>query len=256
MRKFFLASFVLSATLALAGSSFALEKVSILDTLENDGWTSGSTCSIIYYNRCTLWSYGWTGFGDGGRFGICADNCCAPDQGVVTATQMRVFTPAPSGYGFTGLVALETVDGNCCPNGVLASQPYLPTGPFDVHFWAQAVPAQFALVVTLMDSDDNNGNGVADFPSPAVIGTDHPAAGPSGPQACGTCYPLNRTNHTFQWVQGPPSEAGGPAAGSACPGVPFNDGICDAQLRWEIFLSCHPVSVEASSWGSIKNLYR
>ncbi len=236
MRKFFLVSFVLSATLALAGAGFALEKTRVLDTAENDGWTSGSTCSIIYYNRCTLWSWAWSGFGDGGRMGVCADNCCAPDAGVVTATQIRIFTGAPSGYGFTGSVALANVDANCCPTTTLASQPHLPTGPFDVHFWSQAVPAQFAVVLTM-----------AGATNPATVGTDHPAAGPTGPQACGFCYPLNRANHSFAW---------GTAATPVCPGSTFNDGVCDAQLRWDIFLTCTPVSVEDSSWGSVKNLYR
>jgi len=237
MRKFFLVSFVLSAMLCLASASIALEKTSVLDTQAGDGWTSGATCSIIYYNRCNGWSFGWSGFGDGGKLGVCADNCCSPDAGVVTATQLRVFSPSSTGYGFTGTAAITNVDSNCCPTNVLASVPYLPTGPFDVHFWSQAVGAQFAVVYTLA-GDANNG----------VIGTDHPSAGPTGPQACGFCYPLTRPNHTYFW--------GNNASGPLCPGSTLNDGVCDTQLRLDIWMACTPVSVEDSSWGSVKNLYR
>jgi hypothetical protein len=240
MRKFFLVSFVLSATLALAGTGFALEKTRVLDTQADEGWTSGSSCTIVYYNRCTLWSWAWSGFGDGGTFGVCADNCCTPERGIVTATTLRIFMAAPPGYNFTGTASLETVDANCCPTGVLASQPWLPTGAFgglyDLHLWAQIVPAKFAVVYT-----------VAGAANPMQVGTDHPAAGPTGPQACGFCYPLNRPNHSYAW---------GSAASPVCPGSTFNDGICDAQLRLDIYLTCQPVSVDASSWGSVKNLYR
>ncbi len=222
------------ATTTLVSSADALEKVVRFDT-EESGWTSGSTCLIIYYNRCTLWSWAWSGFGDGGRLGVCADNCCVPDAGLVTATQMRVFTGAPTGYGFTGSIALTNVDANCCPTTTLASQPHLPTGPFDVHFWAQAVPLKFALVLTM-----------ASATNPAMIGTDHPAAGPTGPQACGFCYPLNRANHSFAW---------GTAATPVCPGSTFNDGVCDAQLRWDIFGLC-PTTVGPESWSRIKAIYR
>jgi hypothetical protein len=44
-------------------------------------------------------------------------------------------------------------------------------------------------------------------------------------------------------------------ANPICPGSPFNDGICDAQLFWDIDLAC-AVSVEDTSWGKIKDLYR
>jgi len=241
MRKFFLVSFVLSAMLAVAGASFALEKTRVLDNSADDnGWAAGSTCSIVYWNRCTLWGFSWSGFGEKAVIGVCADNCCTPEQGVVTETRHWFFTNAPAGYGFTGTVALSTVDANCCPNGTLASQPFLPAGFPGIVAWAQVVPAKFAVVMTLED-------GTGGLANPAGVATDHPSAGPTGPQACGFCYPLNRVNHSFGW---------GTTTTPACPGSTFNDGVCDAQLRWSIFMACHPVSVEASSWGAVKNLYR
>jgi len=236
MRKFFLACFVMTAVFAMAANGFALEKRSVADTATpSGGWNSAATCSIIYYNRCTLWSWAWGGFGAGDRYGVCADRCC--NNGVLAQTQNRVFTAAPSGYGFTGTVSVTNADANCCPTGAaLASQPWLPTGPFDVHNWNVAVPAKFCLVYTF----GPNGEG------PARIGTDHPAAGPTGPVACGTCYPTTRVNHSFAW---------GTAHTPSCPGSVFFDGICDAQARVDIFLTC-PVAVEPQTWGNIKNLYR
>ncbi len=223
---------------ALASHVSALEKVAVFDPHDGEsGWQSGGgSCSIIYYNRCTLWSWAWSGFGDGGRFGVCAVSCCAPQPGLVTSTQVRVFTGAPSGYGFTGTIALQTVDQNCCPAQVLDWQPYIPRGPFDVHSWYTAVPASFAVVVTASGATN-----------PATWGTDHPAPGPTGPQACGFCYPLNRANHSFAW---------GTEASPVCPGSTFYDGACDAQLRFDIFVVGCVDDVESSSWGSVKALYR
>jgi hypothetical protein len=40
-----------------------------------------------------------------------------------------------------------------------------------------------------------------------------------------------------------------------CPGSRFNDGICDAELLWDVSFACL-IPVEESSWGSIKALYR
>ncbi len=226
---------------AVASNANALEKRARFDTAVPEyEWQSGSSCSIIYYNRCTLWSLAWSGFGDGDRFGVFAENCCdALDFGIVTATQLRVFTGAPAGYGFTGTVAIETVDRSGCPSSVRASQPYLPTGPFDVHFWSQTVHAEFAFVVT-----------TAGEANPAAFGTDHPAAGPTGPQACGFCYPLNRVNHSFVW---------GSVDSPLCPGRSFHDGVCDAQLRlemWVVMYDACTVAVTENSWGKIKSLYR
>lgn len=249
MRKFFLASFVLVAALCMATSGFALEKTArpIADTLDGPtGWNAAATCAIIYYNRCTLWSYGWTGFGFGDRLGVCADACCP--NGTVAQTVFRVFTGAPAGYGFTGTASITNVDSHCCPTNTLASQPWLPTGPFDTHNWNVPVGGQFAVVYAF--------GCVSGAGSPIAIGTDHPSAGPTGPQACGFCYPLNRPNHSYYWGSDGSCAGGTPAI---CPGLTFLDLTpsepCAPQLRIDIFMNC-PVSVEPKTWGSVKDLYR
>jgi hypothetical protein len=123
----------------------------------------------------------------------------------------------------------------------IQSQPYLPTYvtfPFSVVNWnCVPVPSRFAIVIRLNEDS---------FASPASFGSDHPAAGPTGPESCGLCFPANRPNRSYQY---------GTADSPICPGIPFNDGICDAQLFWDIDLAC-TVSVEESSWGQIKVLYR
>jgi hypothetical protein len=98
------------------------------------------------------------------------------------------------------------------------------------------VPDQFAVAFTF-------GAGVQ---TPLALTADHPAAGPTGPPACGSCFPTTRENHSFYW---------GTAATSICPGSAFNDGVCDSQFLWDASMHC-VTSVESSSWGAIKGLYR
>jgi hypothetical protein len=244
MRKFFVTTFVLAAMLCLASSGMALEKrAHYADDNRSDDWNAGATCRVNYYNICTGWVWCWSGFGAGGRIGLVVDSCCgAGESAALLQTQHFMCTSAPSGYGFTGTIAVHSVDANNCPVGApIASQPYLPAGnpQFQVVAWGGVpVPNKFAVVVTVAEN--------LGIPNPVAFGTDHPAAGPTGPVACGTCYPSNRPNHSFAY---------GTVASPACPGSTFNDGICNAQLFWDIDLVC-AVSVEESSWGSIKGLYR
>jgi hypothetical protein len=245
MRKFFVTTFVLAAMLCLATSSMALEKKAVsFDGSLSDDWNAGASCRVSYYNICTGWVWCWSGFGDDFRIGQVIDSCCGPnEQAALLQSAHFLCTAAPAGYGFTGTIAVHNADANNCPVGApIASQPYLPayvTFPFSVVAWpAVPVPSKFVLVITTSE---------AGFASPAAFGTDHPAAGPTGPVACGTCYPTNRVIRSFGY---------GTTASPSCPGSTLNDGVCDAQFFWDIDLVCGPVSVEDSSWGAIKGLYR
>jgi hypothetical protein len=242
MRKFFVTTSVLAAMLCLASSGFALEKrAAVLNADRSDDWNAGATCRVSYYNICTGWVWVWSGFGDNAKIGQVMNSCCGQGESA-GLLQAQIFCPtgAPSSYGFTGTLTAHAVDGNNCPTGpALASAPFLPTSAFTiVNFAGESVPSTFVLVANLEED--------LGIPSPASFGTEHPAAGPTGPQACGTCYPTNRVNRSFAY---------GTTASPVCPGSAFNDGVCDSQLFWDVFLSC-TVSVEESSWGSIKNLYR
>lgn len=241
MRKFFLACLAMTATLALASSSFALEKRVMRNTVDPDGWNSATTCQSTYFNTCTGWLWVWSGFGPGERVGVTNARCCV---GNLTQTQTYSLHGAPSGYGFTGTIAVQNADANLCPVGApLASQPWLGAGDGSaitllVHNWNVAIPnATFALVYTFGPAAS----------SPIDIITEHPLAGPTGPEACGTCYPTSRVNHSFDWLT---------TSTPLCPGSAFNDGSgCSAQICVIQFMSCG-VAVEPQTWGNIKNLYR
>jgi hypothetical protein len=244
MRKFFLTAFVLSAMLVFATSSFALEKTSIRATDDSrvDGWNASTTCAVWYYNFCTGWLWAWSGWGNGDILGVCYDTCCPPGfQTGLNITWHDISPPTPAGYGFTGSMGVYAADANCCPTGApIAAQPWLPTlSRWNSLQWGCVqVPNRFVLAVTMPGATNN----------PTRILTDHPAAGPTGPQACGFCYPNPRVNHTFYY---------GTAAAPYCPGTILTDGVCGAELEWEAWLCCmEPIGVEENSWGSIKNLYR
>lgn len=239
MRKFFLTAFVLSAMLVLAGSSFALEKTAVRMTDEDlaGGWTAVGTCSVVYYNTCTGWIWLWGGWSPGDIIGTCYDTCCGTGELTTLDQSVTYFRNiAPAGYGFTGTIAVQTADANMCPTGVLASAPLLPVLRWNYNNWGIQVPNRFAVTY-------EHGPGVA---NPTRPSTDHPAAGPTGPAACGYCFPTTRVARSFYY---------GTAASPLCPGSTFNDGVCDSNLLGLVFLNCS-VSVEESSWGSVKNLYR
>jgi hypothetical protein len=241
MRKFFVTTFVLAAMLCLATSGMALEKRSAPMIDSADDWNAGATCSINYSNTCTGWVWVWNGFGNGGRLGTVYNTCCgAGESSTLLGSTVFALSGPPPGYGYTGSIEVRAVDANDCPVGAaIASQPFLPgSAQAQPVVWGSVpVPNEFAIVLVMAEPG---------APNPAIIGTDHPAAGPTGPQACGSCYPLSRVNHTFAY---------GTAASPVCPGSTFFDGVCDAQLIWRADLACI-VSVEPSSWGSIKGLYR
>jgi hypothetical protein len=239
----FLAVAAWALSLGIPATSNALQKKSVRLPDDSNEWRGGSTaCSIRYYNTCTGWVWVWSGFAPEDRVGVNVQTCCPPGTatGVVSA-EIFVATSAPSGYGFTGTIDLWAADENGCPTGPsLASQPMLPTELWSVPDFSSSpvpVPDNFVITYTF---------GPGPLADPTGLGTDHPAAGPTGPAACGTCFPNSRTIHSFSY---------GNASTPACPGSVFNDGICDAELMWEINLVC-TTSVEQNSWGQIKGLYR
>ena len=238
MRKFFQTAFVLAASLVVASTGLALEKTAApMDADRADGWNAGTSVSVAYYNICTGWVWVWSGWSPNDVIGVSyegGNNC------TLNSNWWFFGTGSPAGYGFTGTVNINAADANRCPTGApLASQSFLPVSGWNVISWGGGVNVgsnDFTVTVEF-------GAGAA---NPAAAWTDHPAAGPTGPQACGTCYPNPRDNRTFYY---------GTAASPLCPGSALNDGICDAQFIQDAQLTC-TVSVEASTWGSVKNMYR
>jgi hypothetical protein len=229
----------------LAAPSLALEKQTRLFTDDNraDHWRAASSCDIVYYNFCTGWVWIWSGWAPGDRFGVALNSCCSNGNNTTAVNTGFAFfyTGSPSGYGFTGTMDVFDADDNGCPTGAaIASVPLLPTAQdWNAHDFANVVvpDSSFALVVTIGPGTSN----------PASIESDHPAAGPTGPAACGTCYSPSRVNHSFYW---------GTNAAPLCPGSTFNDGVCAGQLVMDTLVHCTVTAIEPSTWGAVKNLYR
>jgi hypothetical protein len=234
----------LVAVLAFAAPGVALEKSAarITDVEHDSAWRGTSTCSIVYYNICTGWIWNWSGWSPTDILGVSFDSCCDPSASTSVDGAFIYFTTgSPGGYGFTGSVDIQDANNTTgCPEGaVIANQSLLPlSGWNQITFSGGAVvpDGSFAMSFT-------TGAGVG---NPLTIATDHPAAGPTGPAACGTCYPTTRVNHTFYW---------GTTASPLCPGSALNDTVCDAQYLWDAQVTC-TTAVESSNWAEIKALYR
>jgi hypothetical protein len=239
----FLSLAALIAVLLVPSSGLALEKATARMTdIEPDGtWRGSSTCSVSYYNTCTGWIWQWNGWSPSDQLGTTFNACC-PGGTAVTGAQIYAWTGSPSGYGFTGSMDLFNADGDLCPTGAaLASVPLLPVSGWNAAAFGggSGVPvagSNFSVVVTMGTGSSN----------PVAFVTDHPAAGPTGPAACGSCFPTTRAAHSFYW---------GTPTTPVCPGSPLFDGICDAELFSFATMIC-TTPVESSTWGQVKNLYR
>jgi hypothetical protein len=243
-------SLVLAASIALvcaASPGAALEKTSARYTGEaRDEWVRASTsCQVAYYNLCTGWIWVWSGWDPEERFGVSFAPCCPGGFGQHELTRAFLFFQQgpPAGYGFTGTLDVWLADGQGCPSGgALRTSPFLPTSSWnEVDFTGNPVNVfggDFVVTYT-------TGNPMVGDPTAAV--TDHPAAGATGPAACGLCYPTTRTARSFYY---------GSASAPLCPGSPFTDLSCDAELLWDVEVLCTTTAVEGRSWGRIKELYR
>ncbi|MBZ0267812.1 hypothetical protein K8I85_06625 [bacterium] len=230
---------VLCGILAIAGPAHSLERRSVrADRGQRDGWDAGASCSITYANICSGWLYVWTGEEDD-VWGVVFDPCCASGQ--LISTQAYFWTGAPAGWGCTGTLAVSEVIDDCL-GATYDARPLIPPGrggPVQTDDWLGVLPGSVALTYTF--------GYVSHLPITPNIPSDHPAAGPTGPQACGYCYPSTRVTHFLSF---------GTTTAPLCPGSPFNDGVCDAEaLFWSAGFTC-AVSTQPSTWGAIKVLYR
>jgi hypothetical protein len=206
---------------------------------EGEEWASAGTCTVRYYNICTGWIWVWSGWFDDERIGTVYDRCC--QQAVLTLTSHLTFSGIPAGWGFTGTIGVYAADASDCPTGPpLAVRPWCPPvrSGWNTHAWSVAVPPAFVVQVAWgAPSQFTNSTGLA---------SDRSAAGPTGPQPCGTCFPTSRTTRSYQFgAQGAPY----------CPGHRLSDGTCDVEWLIDGQLFC-PVHTEDRSWGAIKSLYR
>jgi hypothetical protein len=235
--------YALVIALSLLGvtNALALEKRAVSITEQEIEWRADEvTCKLLYYNTCTGWIWVWSGWSPNDMMAVHFEACCPNSK--VKESWMYVDEGAPSGYAFEGVIAIHHLEGpgDCAFNSApLASQPFAPWYGWNYFEWPDVGVAQnFAIMVTMGPGVNN----------PIAITTDHPMQGPTGPQACGSCYPVNRTNHSFYY---------GTPGTLLCPGSPMNDGVCDAEFLWDCTIDCAlPSAIEATSWGKVKGLYR
>jgi hypothetical protein len=233
-----LASF-LAGTVCLATSASSLEKTSVRLDCEDVAWQANSTTTVAYYNLCTGWLWVWWSSEPGAQFGVWFES--PGDQAVLTETSLFEYDWVFPGYTYSATVDLFAADANGCPDGVpLASQPYVAVDyawTWVTYPWNVPMPNPFVLTVTFH-------NWTSPW-EPAII-TDHPAAGPTGPAACGYCYPTSRVTRSFIYNDG---------TNQHCPGLRFYDYVCDAELLWAARFNVG-VGVADKSWGRVKSLYR
>jgi hypothetical protein len=225
---------ILFAVLVFATSAMALEKTPALapDDDPHD-WAAVTTITVSYYNYCTGWVWIWGGWSPGEQIGTCfdlpGDACCLKE----TYNYFR--TDSPSAYGFTGTITIETACD--CSGYDILSQPWLPLQGWNSFTWNIPVTDPFLVKFTWAAPTG--------FTAVSRAYSDHPAVGPTGPQACGTCYPTTRVTHSFYYG----------INGTLCPGTRLSDGVCDIEWVIDAALTC-TISVEESSWGAIKGLYK
>lgn len=235
---------VLAAVLFDAGAALALEKAAaaLQGREPQDDWAAGASCTISYYNVCNGWVWAWSGWSDGDIVGFALDPCCDENGSqLLLSTNQNLWWGAfcGPGHGYTGILSIREVDDNGCPGTVLASQPFCPRSGDNVVMWNLPVSGPVMLTAEVYSAYSD---GLS-----LHWATDRPAAGPTGPQACGVCYPIDRVTHSFYF---------GRADTPLCPGSPFYDGVCNAELyRWSAAFAC-PTEVRPSTWASIKVLYR
>ncbi|MEZ5066000.1 MAG: hypothetical protein R3B81_14800 [bacterium] len=219
--------------------AFGLERTRelALDSPSESPWTEAVTCALQYYNYCTGWSWFWAAE-DGDRTGTVFE-ACHSDCEVLSASALFV-NSSQYGRGFMSLLGLYAVDENDCPQEPpLASMYYVQSGGWHTFdFGGVAVPPRFAIMTTHTN-----------YHYPGIdVGfvSDHPAAGPTGPPACGTCFPSDRVGHSYFW---------GNVDSPGCPGTLIEDTACPAEFLVNVQLSCAS-AVPQSSWSRLRSMFR
>ncbi len=234
----------LVAVFAAASVASALEKAPARWTgsESNDEWRGASTCSLAYYNLCAGWIWIYSGFGDGENFGTHFTSCCTSGEATnLLQLDLYFYTAAPASYGFTGSLEVYAADATPCPTGAaVMTQAHLPASGWNSFDYSGgggvAVPSDFIVLYTVAD-----GLGLG---NPTGIAADNPTENANA--LCDS--PGARTPHSYFW---------GTTLGPACPGSTMGDPNPSYDAEWlaAAVVEC-VVSVEESSWGEVKALYR
>ncbi len=236
LRWFVVATMLIVLSLATAVS--ALEKTPARwDGPERDGdWGRAATCSVSYYNICSGWVWNWSGWDPGDRLGTHYESCCGPtDTSYLMNFFMYFSAGSPPGYGFTGSIEVWPIDANKCPTGAaISTMAYTPVGGWnEITFAAPiVVPPEFAVFYA--------SNPTSVIPDPMAVYTDYPFTD------AGPCYPTTRVQQSYYW---------GTAISPTCPGSVFTDTPTNSELLSGVGMEC-VVSIDDTSWGTIKSIYR
>ncbi|MBZ0267737.1 hypothetical protein K8I85_06245 [bacterium] len=225
------AALALAVLLAGNGASSALETAPFVrDDDTESPWRASGSCTISYANTCTGWLYHWR-MESFRTYGVVFDPCCENTN--LESTAMR-FTAASMGYPM--LAEVSTADENGCPETSLAQKTFITTDS-EWHSLDWGIPCSGPIVVTV-SFVYNHGvvNGLAAYPG----------QGPTGPAACGNCYPVGQPAHSFYY---------GAFDDTICPPIPYVSGGCPIELLWSAAFSC-AISTESDTWGQLKALYR
>ena len=240
MRTFALVAALLSST----APAFALERTSVPleGRVDLANWSAGASCTVTYFNACTGWVWIWDGWSHTERVGMAINTCCPEGASAfLTTANFYAWRGVPSGYGFTGTASIYSVDSGGCLGTLLGKQPPLPATGDNITTWF--LPAHGRSIAMVYEHAGPR------YPDPTTWVSDHPAEGPTGPPACGTCYPSARSGDSYLF---------GLVGSPLCPGSNLNDGVCDAEWLWTATFLCADggVAVQPETWSAIKAMYR
>jgi hypothetical protein len=223
--------------LCFAHPAAALQKTAarMPETDRTDQWNAATTCTLAYYNTCTGWIWLWHFF-ECDVIGVCYTSPFESATGLLT-TSVLTYSWVPPGWAYTGTIDVWETDPDCCTMSHLSGQPFDFSGGWARNEWnGLIVPNRFLITVTLGPNSAY----------PPNFASDHPMVGPTGPQACGHCYPTNRKSQSYYF---------GNSHSPKCPPLTLSDGICCVEWIWDARV-CGPFGLEESSWSGIKLLYR
>ncbi len=234
------------AILSWVAPSLALERTPIrADDLESsEAWAAGATCTVSYYNICTGWYWVWrieVLASDGYSVGCVFEPPCGDGTATLEATNLFALEGFPPSYWrpVDGTIAIHEADEHGCPTTLLSEIPFTPNDGDNITLWN--LPVSGPIVLSFRRPDEGF------FGLFYRWASDHPAAGPTGPQACGYCFPIDRVSHSYYHPTNDPTP---------CPVTPLFDGTCNAEwYGWAAAFST-PVRVETTHWSRIKGMYR
>ncbi len=245
MKKLLLVSFL---SLAVAFSVFAdingktltAEHVPGFSGPAGQGGGAGS-CTLVYYNTCGGWIWGWSGWAAGDQIGINFDlpadcNKLPGDVCCIDAARWYWRYTSPN-YGFTMTVNVYNTDASGCPTGAsLGTDSYDPLERWNMSFVGAGICPTSDVVAVVATFDKGT------LPYAA---SDQTAGNANAPNSCPGFVPGPGNSMVY-----------GSATTTYCPPVPAADGYGVVNWLAQHWFTCSNVATEDASWGEIKSLFQ